>query len=113
MSITLTIILSDEAKAFIKLQPFKAQQKIYYNIFQIEGGVMDKELFKKLENSEIWEIRTLFNGICYRLFAFWDTEIEALVVATHGIVKKTQKTPKKEIKKAEALRKEYFNNKNK
>lgn len=113
MSIALTIILSDEAKAFIKLQPFKAQQKIYYNIFQIEGGVMDKELFKKLENSEIWEIRTLFNGTCYRLFAFWDTEIKALVVVTHGIVKKTQKTPKKEIKKAEALRKEYFNNKNK
>lgn len=80
---------------------------------QIEGGVMDKELFKKLENSEIWEIRTLFNGTCYRLFAFWDTEIKALVVVTHGIVKKTQKTPKKEIKKAEALRKEYFNNKNK
>lgn len=54
---------------------------------------MDKELFKKSENSEIWEFRTLFNVICYRLFAFWDTEFEALVIATHGIVKKTQKTP--------------------
>ncbi len=54
---------------------------------------MDNELFKKLENSEIWEFRTLFNVICYRLFAFWDTEIEALVIATHRIVKKTQKTP--------------------
>ena len=74
---------------------------------------MDKELFKKLGNSEIWEFRTLFNGICYRLFAFWDTEIEALVVATHGIVKKTQKTPKKEIERAEKLREEYFNDKNK
>ncbi len=73
---------------------------------------MDKDLFKKLDNSEIWEFRTLFNGICYSLFAFWDTEKEALVVATHGIVKKTQKTPKKEIEKAEALRKEYFNDKN-
>ena len=69
---------------------------------------MDKELFKKLENTEIWELRTLFNGICYRLFAFWDTENDALVIATHGIVKKTQKTPKKEIEKAERLRKEYF-----
>ncbi len=72
---------------------------------------MDKELFKKLENSEIWEFRTLFNGICYRLFAFWDTEMEALVIATHGIVKKTQKTPKREIEKAEKSRKEYFNSK--
>ena len=107
----ITIMLSDEAKAFIRLQPFKAQQKIYYNIFKVEGGVMDKELFKKLENTEIWELRTLFNGICYRLFAFWDNEIKALVMVTHGIVKKTQKTPQKEIEKAERMRLEYFNNK--
>ena len=72
---------------------------------------MDKELFKKLENSEIWELRTLFNGICYRLFAFWDNEIKALVMVTHGIVKKTQKTPKKEIERAERIRQEYFNDK--
>ena len=72
---------------------------------------MDKELFKKLENTEIWELRTLFNGICYRLFAFWDNEIKALVMVTHGIVKKTQKTPQKEIEKAERMRLEYFNNK--
>ena len=45
--------------------------------------------------------------------AFWDTEEETLVIATHGIVKKTQKTPLKEISKAEEIRKEYFNNKNK
>lgn len=107
----ITILLSDEAKAFIKLQPLKAQQKIYYNIFKVEGGVMDKEIFKKLENSEIWELRTLFNGICYRLFAFWDNEIQALVMVTHGIVKKTQKTPRKEIEKAERIRQEYFKDK--
>ena len=58
---------------------------------------MDKELFKKLENSEIWELRTLFNGICYRLFAFWDTDKRTLVVATHGIIKKTSKIVKKAI----------------
>jgi phage-related protein len=34
-----------------------------------------------------------------------------LVVATHGLVKKTQKTPPNEIKKAEKLRKQYFDNK--
>lgn len=107
----ITIVLSDEAKAFIKQQPLKAQQKIYFNIFKVEGGVMDKDLFKKLENSEIWELRTLFNGICYRLFAFWDTESETYVLVTHGVVKKTQKTPKKEIEKAERLMKEYFNGK--
>lgn len=107
----ITVVISDEAKAFIRLQPLKAQQKIYYNIFRVEGGVKDNELFKKLENSEIWEFRTLFNRVCYRLFAFWDNEAGAYVIVTHGIIKKTQKTPQKEIEKAELIREEYFNNK--
>lgn len=105
------VILSNEADAFVRLQPLKAQQKIAYNIRKLESGVMDKEIFKKLDKSDIWELRTLFNGNCYRLFAFWDTDTVALVVATHGILKKTQKTPKKEIAKAEAIRIEYFNGK--
>lgn len=33
------------------------------------------------------------------------------VIATHGFAKKTQKTPQKEIDRAEQLRKEYFNSK--
>ena len=45
------------------------------------------------------------------MFAFWDKDINTLVVATHGIVKKTQKTPKSEITKAEGIRKLYFENK--
>lgn len=73
--------------------------------------ITDNELFKKLEGTEIWEFRTLYNGIQYRLLAFWDTEQETLVIATHGFIKKTQKTPAKEIAKAEAMRKEYFNDK--
>ncbi len=43
---TIKIVLSDDAKNFIKIQPLKAQQKIVYNIKKVEGGVMDKELFK-------------------------------------------------------------------
>ena len=80
---------------------------------RVAGGEKNKELFKKLENSEIWEFRTLYNGIAYRLFAFWDTDTQTLVVATHGIIKKTQKTPKKEIARAEAIMKQYFEFKNK
>ena len=106
------IAFMDAAREFVSSLPEKAQKKITYNLLKVEGGEVNKEIFKKLENSEIWEFRTLFNETCYRLFAFWDTEIEALVVATHGIIKKTQKTPKSEIKKAEALRNKYFNDKN-
>lgn len=107
----LKVVLTEEAQAFLDAQPFKAQQKIYYNIFKVEEGVMKVDIFKKLDNTEIWEFRTLYNGMCYRLLSFWDTERDTLVIVTHGMVKKTQKTPSKEIAKAEKIRREYFNNK--
>lgn len=101
----------EEADLFIRSLPEKAQKKVAYNINRVRGGEMDQDLFKKLGDTDIWEFRTIFNGIQYRLLAFWDTQRNALVVATHGFVKKTQKTPQKEIDRAKALRKEYFNNK--
>lgn len=99
------VLLMDEASAFIRSLPIKVQRKITFNYRKVEEGVMDKELFKKLEGSNIWEFRTLYDGMCYRLFSFWDTETQTLIIATHGIVKKTGKTPPKEIAKAESLRK--------
>ena len=107
------LALLEEAKKFLQSLPPQAYKKILYNIDRVGGGERNKELFKKLENSEIWEFRTLYNGIAYRLFAFWDTDMNTLVVATHGIIKKTQKTPKKEIARAEAIMKQYFEIKNK
>ena len=101
-----------KASELLSSLPEKAQKKITYNLLKVEGGEINKELFKKLDDTEIWEFRTLFNGVSYRLFAFWDTTSDTLIVATHGIIKKTNKTPQKEIKTAEALRIEYFDNKN-
>jgi len=106
------IELLPEAIEFLENLDDKARAKIYYNMKKSQF-VNDKELFKKLTDT-IWEFRTLYNRKAYRLFAFWDkTEgKETLVVSTHGILKKTQKTPTKEIKKAEEARKQYLNNKN-
>lgn len=106
------LALLEEAKDFLKNIPQQAQKKIMYNIWRVAGGEKNSELFKKLENTEIWEFRTLYNGIAYRLFAFWDPDNQTLVVATHGIIKKTQKTPRKEITRAEAIMKQYFEIKN-
>ena len=105
--------MMDEAVAFVRSLPQKVQEKITYNFLKIQQGLISKELFKKLEGTEIWEFRTLFNGNCYRLFSFWDTDTETLIIATHGIIKKTQKTPKKEISKAEIIKQEYFKQKEK
>ena len=73
-----------------------------------------KKWNKQYLNLICWKkFRTIYNKTYYRLFAFWDKDINTLVVATHGIVKKTQKTPKSEITKAEGIRKQYFENKTK
>lgn len=104
------IIYSEDVLIFLNSLADKAKAKILYNINRSKY-ILDKKIFKKLENSEIWEFRTLYNGIQYRVFAFWDNDTDTLVVTTHGIIKKTQKTPKKEIEKAESIRKEYFKNK--
>ena len=104
------ILLTVEATAFVRSQPEKVQKKITYNIRRIESGEVDKDLFKKL-NDDIWELRSSFNGMCYRLLAFWDKDQNSLIIATHGFVKKTWKIPQKEIARAETIMKEYFNNK--
>ena len=95
------LILLDDARRFLKRLPPQVMKKILYNIDRVIGGEINAELFKKLDGSEIWEFRTLYNGISYRLFAFWDSRKGTFVVATHGIVKKTRRTPRKEISRAE------------
>ena len=105
------VIMSSEADAFLDTLRQDIKDKIVYNVDKVANGYMDKDLFKKLDGTDIWEFRTLYKGSQYRLLAFWDTDAETLVIATHGFVKKTQKTPSKEINKAEAIRKLYFNSK--
>ncbi|WP_332914650.1 type II toxin-antitoxin system RelE/ParE family toxin [Algoriphagus boritolerans] len=70
---------------------------------------MIKTFSKKL-TEEIWEFRTLFNKTHYRLFAFWDKseKTDTIVISTHGLIKKTDKTPPGDLDKAERLRKKIF-----
>lgn len=101
----------EEAKLFLDNLDEKTRTKIVYNIWKARSS-NDKELLKKLKG-EIWEFRTKYNKTNYRLFAFGDKENKAdtIVISTHGLVKKTGKTPLKEIERAEKLRKQYFNTK--
>ena len=47
------LALLEEAKKFLQSLPPQAYKKILYNIDRVAGGERNKELFKKLENSEI------------------------------------------------------------
>ncbi|SDW35189.1 type II toxin-antitoxin system RelE/ParE family toxin [Aequorivita viscosa] len=100
--------LLEEVNQFLGSLNEKARDKIIYNMRKAQI-VNDNELFKKL-NDNVWEFRTLHNKTKYRLFAFWDKtkKTETLVISTHGIEKKTAKTPKKEIEKTERIMTQYF-----
>lgn len=68
------------------------------------------KFFRHIENtSGLYEIRVEYGGSIYRVFSFFDQN--RLVILINGFQKKSQKTPKNEIEKAERLKKEYFDEK--
>jgi len=101
------ILFMDEAWQFIQSLDEKIKDKVTFNM-EKSREIHDPELFKKL-NKNIWEFRTKYANRQVRLFAFWSPDEKALVVCTHGIYKRTQKTPLKEIVKAQRLRVSYLN----
>ena len=106
------VVLYKDAHEFLASLDEKTRTKIM-KTFDRASLLLDAEVFEKLADTDIWEFRTLFNKKKYRVLAFWDKTslIDTLVIATHGFIKKTQKTPLKEVNKAISIRKMYFENK--
>ena len=101
----------EDAEEFIAGLDPKTIKKVLYNI-DLAEQTNDPKLFKKLQG-DIWEFRTKYAGSQIRLLAFWDKiEVkETLIIATHGFIKKANKIPRKEIRRAEVIRREYFDQK--
>ena len=106
--------LLQEAEEYFLAQNEKVQKKFLLVFDKIEAGSKGK-WFEKLKGSDgIFEFRQSDHQKFYRVFAFWDSEEqETLIIGTHGFDKKSNKTPPKEIKKAEQIKKKYFETKNK
>lgn len=66
-----------------------------------------EKFFKHITGSEgIFEVRVEVGSDIFRVFSFFDKG--NLVVLVNGFQKKSQKTPKSEIKMAEKLKNEYL-----
>jgi phage-related protein len=66
-----------------------------------------KKFFEHITGTDgIYEIRVEYESNIYRIFCFFDRG--NLVVLINSFQKKTQKTPPREIKLAEKLKKQYF-----
>ncbi|MBI5096189.1 MAG: type II toxin-antitoxin system RelE/ParE family toxin [Nitrospirae bacterium] len=102
MSRTITFYKTSAGKC-----PIHAQ-KVTWVLKLIEDlDIVPSSYFKKLTGTEdIWEYRITFGSNAYRIFCF--IAENSVVVLTHGFTKKSQKTPKKEIERAEAYRKDFL-----
>jgi phage-related protein len=72
--------------------------------------IVPGKFLKHLTNTDgLWEIRVSAEDGIFRIFCFFDKG--NLIILLIGFQKKTQKTPKKEIKRTEKLKKEYYEHK--
>lgn len=105
------LFFGDNVIDFYKSQDSKVRLKIEYvlDLVRFERQVPIK-FFKKLESTDgIYEVRVITSQKSIRILCFQDEG--NLVVLTNGFIKKTQKTPKNEIKLAEKLKDEYLKQK--
>jgi phage-related protein len=108
---TVTFYRSADGKCpvqdFLDSLPGRVAQKIVWVLRLLEDmDVVPASYFKKLGGTEdIWECRIQFGSNAYRILCFF---LGNSVVLTHGFVKKSQKTPAREIERAEAYRRDFF-----
>jgi phage-related protein len=93
---------------FLDDLPSKVAQKIMWVVGLVkELDVVPSQYLKKLPGTDdIWECRIVQGSNIYRLFAFF--EKGGLVILTHGLVKKTQRTPPLEFRKAEEYKADWL-----
>ncbi len=86
----------------------KQVEKVFFVLRLIESlDIVPQKYFKKLVSTDdLWEVRVQFANNIFRFLGFFDGS--ELVILNHAFTKKTQKTPKNEIKIAEQRKKEYF-----
>ncbi|MGD8780705.1 MAG: type II toxin-antitoxin system RelE/ParE family toxin [Ignavibacteria bacterium] len=101
----------DYFEKFYDRQTKKVQRKILWTLKIIEEIDRVPEVYlKHIENtSELYEIRVQVSNNIYRIFCFFD--MDNIVVIGHGFRKKSRKTPKQEIERAEQIKREYYESK--
>ena len=88
-------------------QKQKVKDKIIWTFKLIETiQQVPEEYLKHMEGTDgLYEIRVQIGSDIFRIFCFFDEG--KLIVLANGFQKKTQKTPKSEIVKANKIKREY------
>ena len=93
---------------FIDSQPAKVAQKIAWVLKSVqELEKIPRTYFKKITDTDFYEVRIEISGNIYRLLGFFNDG--NIVILTNGFQKKTQKTPSNEIAICRERMKEFLN----
>ena len=111
MKVREVISYENHFEDFLKELPQKVQDKIYKIIEAIEMlERVPKSYLKQIAGVKgLYEARIQLASNIWRVFCFFDND--KLVILLNGFQKKSEKTPKTEIVKAENLMNKYFNEK--
>ena len=105
------IAYGDHFEKFLLSQPKKVQDKIFKVIEAIETYQrIPSHFLRRMTGTQgLYEARIRLGSNIYRVFCFFDDN--KLVILLNGFVKKSQKTPVREIEKAEKLMAQYYREK--
>ena len=106
-----TYVYGNEFWDFYYAQRSEVQDKIDWTIGLVRSlRMIPEKFFKHLDGTEgLFEIRIKVSSDIFRIFCFFDEG--NLVILLNGFQKKTDKTPKNEIEKAERLKQQYYEDK--
>ena len=98
---------------FLESLPVKVQNKVFKIIEAVEIlKRVPQQYLKSISGAKgLFEVRIQLGSDIWRVFCFFENE--RLVILLNGFIKKTQKTPKEEIKLAMDLMKRYYDDKSK
>ncbi|WP_439582799.1 type II toxin-antitoxin system RelE/ParE family toxin [Dyadobacter bucti] len=103
-----TYVYGIEFWNFYNAQTKPVQEKIDWVVGLVRSlKIIPEKFFKHIEGTDgLYEIRVKVNSDIFRIFCFFDKG--NLIILLSGFQKKTRKTPQKEIKLAERLKKQYY-----
>lgn len=105
------VVFEDHFQRFRKTLGREALKKLYHVLTLIMLlEKVPKKFLKAIEGRKgLYEIRSEYGGETYRVFCCFDEG--NLVILFNGFQNKTQRTPQKQLDKAEELMKKYFEQK--
>lgn len=106
-----TIVYGNHFWEFYNTQTKDVQGKIDWVIGLVRTlRIVPEKFFKHLEGTDgLYEMRIKVGSDIFRVFCCFDKG--NLVILFNGFQKKTDKTPRQEIERAEKLKQQYYENK--